>query len=861
LSQAEIPKTYDPKAVEARIYEEWERSGAFEADPDSEKEPYCIVLPPPNVTGALHMGHALNGAIQDTLVRRARMKGYEALWLPGVDHASIGLHNVVERKLMREEGKTRFDIGRERFVELCREFAEESRGQILGQLRKLGASVDWRRLRYTMDDGYVDAVLTAFVELFDQGLVYRGNRITNWCPHDRSAISDLEVNYEEVEGKLYGIRYPFSDGKGPGPDGNPYAQVFSTRPETMLGDVALVVNPDDERYTGLVGRRVTVPFVEREIEVLADEYVNPSFGTGVLKVTPAHDPNDFEIAKRHDLPAVNVLNPDGTINENGAQFEGMSREAARNAIVEGLDEKGLLGEVRPHRYRLGHCDRCGSVVEPWLSEQWWISMQELAAPAIEALKHKEITVHPDSWRRETIRWLENLQDWNVSRQLWWGHRIPVWYGPDGEVVASKESPGEGWEQDPDILDTWFSSGLWPFATLGWPEETEDLRYFYSTSLLSTAREIMYLWVARMIMMGLRFRGDVPFRKVNVHSIVLAEDGTKMSKSKGNTINPLYLFDEYGTDAVRFGLLYQSSTQDFSYSYERAALGRGFVTKLWNMARFVSGYPTEGDSGARGNGARGSASKETSASDRWILSSFNETVREYDRLLEECEFSEAMRVVYDFAWRQFADWYVEISKAAPSKQTTRVLREVFDGTLRLLHPPMPFATEEMYGGLGGEGLLINQEFPRFDPALEDAEAERLLERTRLAVSAVRSFRADSGIDGELAGKAPEGVDLEVFSALAGVRIVEDLDGSARATLPAGDVVVELALSEELRREEVERLRKEISRVEGEVRRAEGKLSNKNFVERAPAAVVASEREKLDRNAGLVETLKTRLDEYL
>jgi valyl-tRNA synthetase len=478
-------------------------------------------------------------------------------------------------------------------------------------------------------------------------------------------------------------------------------------------------------------------------------------------------------------------------------------------------------------------------------------MRELAEPAIEALKDEQITVYPNSWRRETIRWLENLQDWNVSRQLWWGHRIPVWYGPNGEVVAAKESPGEGYEQDKDVLDTWFSSALWPFATLGWPEETEDLEYFYPTSLLSTAREIMYLWVARMIMMGLRFRGGVPFKKVNVHSIVLAEDGTKMSKSKGNTIDPLDLFDEYGTDAVRFGLLYQSSTQDFSYSYERAALGRGFVNKLWNMARFVSGYPTDVPD----------RREEASASDRWILSSFNETVREYDRLLEECEFSEAMRVVYDFAWRQFADWYVEISKAAPSELTPRILREVFEGILRLLHPPLPFATEEMYGILGREELLISQEFPRFDPALKDANAERLLERTRLAVSAVRSFRADSEIDGELTGRAPEGVDLEVFSALSGVRVVEDIDGSERATLPAGDIVVELALSEELRREEVERLRKEISRVEGEVRRAEGKLSNENFVERAPAAVVASEREKLDRNSGLLETLKTRLDEYL
>ena len=851
MSQAEIPKTYDPKAVEARIYEEWEHSGAFEADPNPEREPYCIVLPPPNVTGALHMGHALNGAIQDTLTRRARMKGYEALWLPGVDHASIALQNVVERKILREVGKTKWDVGREKFVELCREFAENSRSQILGQLKRLGASVDWRRLRYTMDEGYVDAVLTAFIDLYESGLIYRGNRITNWCPRDRSAISDLEVNYEEVEGKLYGVRYPFADGRGPGPDGNNYAQVFTTRPETVLGDVALVVNPEDERYKDLIGRLVTVPFVEREIEVIADSYVDPKFGTGVLKVTPAHDPNDFEIGERHGLPPVNVLNPDGTINENGGLFVGMTREEARSALVARLDEEGLLGEVREYRHRVGHCDRCGAVIEPWLSEQWWLSMRELAEPAIEALKNEQITVYPDSWRRETIRWLENLQDWNVSRQLWWGHRIPVWYGSNGEVVAAKESPGEGYEQDKDVLDTWFSSALWPFATLGWPEETKDLEYLYPTSLLSTAREIMYLWVARMIMMGLRFRGDVPFRKVNVHSIVLAEDGTKMSKSKGNTIDPLDLFDEYGTDAVRFGLLYQSSTQDFSYSYERAALGRGFVTKLWNMTRFVSGYPTKVPDGQQ----------EASASDRWILSSFNETVREYDRLLEECEFSEAMRVVYDFAWRQFADWYVEISKAVPSKQTPRVLREVFEGTLRLLHPPMPFATEEMYRVLGGEGMLICQEFPRLDPALEDAEAERLLERTRLAVSAVRSFRADSGIDGELTGRTPEGVDLEVFSALAGVRIAGDLDGSARATLPAGDVLVELALSEELRREEVERLRREIARVEGEVRRAEGKLSNENFVERAPAAVVASEREKLDRNAGLLETLKTRLDEYL
>ncbi|CAN5822767.1 valine--tRNA ligase [soil metagenome] len=845
----QIPKTYDHRAVEDRWYAEWERQGAFEADPNPDREPYCIVMPPPNVTGALHMGHALNGSIQDTLTRRARMKGYEALWLPGLDHASIALHNVVERNLMRDEGKTRFDVGREEFVERCRIFADESRSQILGQIKRLGASVDWRRLRYTMDERYVDAVLEAFIDLFDAGLIYRENRITNWCPHDRSAISDLEVNYEDVAGKLYGLRYPFVDGKGPGPDGEDYAQVFSTRPETMLGDTALVVNPDDERYTGLVGRRVKVPFVEREIEVLADDYVDPSFGTGVLKVTPAHDPNDFEIGKRLGLASVNVMNPDGTINGNGGPFAGMGREEARKAVVQALDEEDLLGDVRDYPHRVGHCDRCGAVIEPWLSEQWWVSMRELAEPAIQALKDKDIIVYPDSWRRETIRWLENIHDWNVSRQLWWGHRIPVWYGPDGEVLASRESPGEGWEQDQDILDTWFSSGLWPFATLGWPEETKDLTYFYPTSLLSTAREIMYLWVARMVMMGLRFKRDVPFENVNVHSIVLAEDGTKMSKSKGNTINPLDLFDRYGTDAVRFGLLYQSSTQDFAYSYERAEMGRAFVTKLWNATRFVLAYP------------EAETSDDLSPSDRWILSEFNRTVKDYDTFLEDCEFSEAMRRIYSFAWNQFADWYIEIAKAAPSKATPRVLREVLSGTLRLLHPVMPFATEEMASVMGEEELLATQRFPGYDPALEDEEADRLLDRTKRAVSAVRSFRAESKVDGELDGLIPEGIEEEVFVALAGVKPVETSDGANRASLPAGDIVVEVQLSDEMRRGEIERLRREISRAEQELRRAEGKLANEKFIQNAPERVVAGEREKLDVNARMLETLSRRLDEYL
>ncbi|MDX5894234.1 valine--tRNA ligase [Rubrobacter radiotolerans] len=844
---SEIPKTYNPEGVEGRLYREWEEAGLFDADPDPEREPYCIVVPPPNVTGALHMGHALNNTIQDTLVRRARMKGFEALWLPGMDHASIALQNVVERKLQREEGKTRFDVGREAFLEKCQEFADESRKTILSQMRRMGASLDWRRLRFTMDEGYVEAVNEAFIRLYDEGLIYKGNRITNWCPKDRSAISDLEVNYESADGKLYGLRYRFSDGKGPGPDGESFAEVFSTRPETMLGDVALVVNPDDERYTELVGRRVTVPFVEREIEVFADSYVDPEFGNGVLKVTPAHDPNDFEIGERMGLEPVNVLNPDGTINENGARFAGMSREEARKAVVAALDSEGLLGEVRDHTFRIGKCDRCGTVIEPWLSEQWWVSMKPLAERAIESLERGEITVYPDSWRRETVRWLSNIHDWNVSRQLWWGHRIPVWYGPNGETVASKESPGEGYEQDPDILDTWFSSGLWPFATLGWPEETPDLDYFYPTSLLSTAREIMYLWVARMIMNGLHFRGEVPFRKVNVHSIVLAEDGTKMSKSKGNTIDPLDLFDEYGTDAVRFGLLYQSSTQDFAYSYERAQMGRAFVTKLWNAMRFIATGVFEGDG-------------EASVSDRWIESAFNRCARDYDALLEECEFSEAMRRVYDFAWHEFADWYIEIAKTSPSSETSDVLRRVFIGILKLLHPVMPFATEEMARTLGASEYLMRQPMPVYDPALDDAEAERVLAATKAAVGAVRAFRNEANVSGELEGLLPDGVEADVFSKLAGVRVVERI-GASRAALPAGDAVVEVALSEELRRGEISRLEKEVSRVAGEVSRAEKKLANEKFVERAPEPVVAAEREKLRANTALLETLRTRLEEYL
>ena len=862
MSRTEIPKTYNPGSVETRIYEEWERAGAFDADPNPEKPPYCIVVPPSNVTGALHMGHALNGSIQDTLIRRARMKGFEALWLPGVDHASIAVQNVVERKLLREEGKSRFDLGREEFVERCREFALKTREQILSQYRRLGASLDWRRLRYTMDDEYVDAVLTAFIRLYEEGLIYRGNRITNWCPHDRSAISDLEVNYEDIDGKLYGIRYPFVDGKGPGSDGEDFVQVFSTRPETMLGDVALVVHPDDERHKDLVGRRVEVPFVEREVEVFADDYVDPNFGTGILKVTPAHDPNDFEIGERLGLAPVNIMNADGTINENGGPFTGLSREEARKAVVGRLEERELLGPVRDYRFRIGTCDRCGTVIEPWLSEQWWCSMKPLAEPGVEVLREGGIKVYPDSWRRETMRWLENIRDWNVSRQLWWGQRIPVWYGPDSEVVASKESPGEDFEQDPDVFDTWFSSSLWPIATLGWPnEDAGDLHYFYPTSLLSTAREIMYLWVARMIMTGLRYRGRGAFQedKRPLHRARVRRWHQDEQAPKGN-VDRSRSTSSTSTARTRSasGCLYQSSTQDFPLlPRPRRPWAEAFVTKLWNAMRFVASFLE----------LRTRIVKMASRRSSLSIGSLDPLFIRPSQPATTIRLARRVRVLRGNAP------HLRLRLA----RVRRLVHRDSEGCALARHaactegglhwntpapaPVMPFATEEMARILGQDELLIRQRFPELDPSLEDDRAERTLERTRRAISAVRAFRGESRLDGELEGRVPEGVDQDVYVTLAGVKPLQDLDGSHKATLPAGDIVVEVSLTEELRQGEISRLRKEMDRVEGEVKRARGKLANEKFVERAPVEVVEGEREKLDVNTRMLETLSQRLGEYL
>lgn len=845
----EMPRAYAPTEIEPRVYERWLAADVFAPDgqgtrADLSRQPFVIIQPPPNVTGALHLGHAARATVEDLMARRARMQGRPTLWLPGLDHASIAAQFVLDG-ILATEGLSREKVGREAYLERMWRFMDETREVMTRQHRRLGVSVDWSRLRFTMDEVSAKAVSTSFKQLYDDGLAYRGEQLINWCPGCRTSLSDLEVVATPEAGTLWSVRYHLVPRDGAEEDS---ITVATTRPETILGDTAVAVHPDDERFSAFVGRQAVIPFVDRIVPVIADEMVDRAFGTGAVKITPAHDQVDFETAQRHSLPILDVMDDAAVINEHGGPFAGLSREEARTRILHALEAAGDVVAAVPHEMVIGRCQRSDDIVEPRIKTQWFIKVKPMAERAMAAVREGRTRIVPARYEKVFFDWMENIRDWNVSRQLWWGHRIPVWYGPDGEVVASKESPGEGFEQDTDILDTWFSSGLWPFATLGWPEENEDIEYFYPTSLLSTAREIMYLWVARMIMNGIKFRGEVPFRKINVHSIVLAEDGTKMSKSKGNTINPLDLLDEYGTDAVRFGLLYQSSTQDFAYSYERASMGRAFVTKLWNAMRFIMSGNFEGEGGL-------------SVSDRWILAGFNRLARDYDTLLEECEFSEAMRRVYDFAWHEFADWYIEIAKTAPSSETPKILREVFLGVVKLLHPVMPFATEEMARTLGEEKYLVRQSLPIYDATLEDTDAERMLDRTKRAVSAVRAFRAEAKVDGELEGRAPEGVELSVFATLARVKLVDEVDDSRRATLPAGDdVVVEVALTEEMRRGEISRLDKEISRVGGEVSRAEKKLGNEKFVERAPAEVVAAERGKLEANTKLLATLRERLDEY-
>ncbi|HEX2241098.1 MAG TPA: valine--tRNA ligase, partial [Actinomycetota bacterium] len=736
----ELVTAYQPADIEKRWYAFWESQGVFEATPGSEKNPFVIVLPPPNVTGSLHIGHAFEHTLQDAFIRRARMMGFETLWLPGTDHAGIATQNVVERELAKE-GLTRHDLGRDAFVERVWEWKATYGGRITEQMRRLGASCDWSRERFTMDEGLSRAVRTVFVRWFDDGLIYRGLRIINWCPRCGTALSDIEVEHEDVEGELVTFRYELADGSGS-------ISVATTRVETMLGDTGIFVHPDDDRYRDLVGKKVRHPFFpERDMPIVADPGVDPEFGTGAVKGTPAHDPLDFEMGERQGLEKVNILTGTAQINENGGQFQGLDRYAARASVLKELQKLDLVEAIeRPYIHAVGHCYRCHTEVEPWLSEQWFVKMKPLAEPAAEVVREGRIRMEPERFKKSYLDWMDNIRDWCISRQIWWGHRIPVWYcGDCGATFASLEDPHEcpkcsskSLTQDPDVLDTWFSSQLWPFSTLGWPDETEDLSYFYPTTLMTPGYEILYLWVARMIASGLYFMGDVPFKEVYVHGIVRDFQGKKMSKSLGNVIDPLDMVEAYGADALRFSLASGAVPgNDTNVSEDRIEGARNFANKLWNAARYV--LLTIGDTRPSQVG------DSLGLTDRWILSRLDHTVIEIEDYLGEYNWAEALRVLYRFVWSEFCDWYIELSKLSPDEGATRaVLVEVLDGILRLLHPVMPFITEELWSKVRPDaGSIMVAPWPQA-VGRRDTDSESVMERFQDLVGSLRRLKVDHGI---------------------------------------------------------------------------------------------------------------------
>ena len=863
-----LPKAYEPAEVEPRLYSWWESSGFFHAEPDDPGEPFCIVIPLPNVTGSLHVGHALDHTLQDALIRHARMSGRNALWQPGTDHAGIATQNVVERQLA-SEGQSRHELGRDAFVERVWAWKEQSGGVILRQMRRLGAGPDWDREAFTLDEQRSRAVRQAFVSLYNDGLIYRGNRLINWCPRCMTALSDIEVEHSDEAGELTYIRYP-STGGGPG------VVVATTRPETMLGDTAVAVHPDDERYRDLVGRTVRLPLSDREIPVVADDGVDPEFGTGVVKVTPAHDPNDYEIARRHDLPAIDVMNDDASINSSGGCYEGLDRLTARSRVTEDLRALGLVVKIEPHTRPVGHCSRCKTIVEPRLSDQWFVKVRPLAEKAIEAVRDGRTRFVPERNEKIFLDWLENLHDWCISRQIWWGHRIPAWYDEDGGVHVLLEDPpcDSGLRQDPDVLDTWFSSALWPFSTQGWPDDTPALRTWYPGSVLVTGYDINTFWVSRMMMMGLRLMGDVPFRVVLNHGLVRDEHGKKMSKSFGNVIDPLGLMDAYGADALRFALVRASTPgQDVPLAEEWVEGARRFANKLWNAARFVLMRV--------GNATPAAGLPEPDAlrlEDRWILSRLDVVTRAVNDAFGSYDLSQAGRALYRFVWDEYCDWYLELAKLRDDEACARVLVTVLDVALRLLHPITPFVTEEIWRKMhraGDQPTIMCAPWPRPADGLRDEAAEASFDALREAVSALRRFRADHSL-------APA-ARLQVVAVAGGAQrpvLEAGLDGIARLAGvgewtfgpqpprngPVGKIVVSgaelfIPLSGVIDlAEERARLRKELDRAVTERDRAAIKLANPQFVERAPTPVVEGMRTKLAESERLVSQLDAQLREF-
>ena len=870
-----IAKTYDPKEFEERIYKMWEEGKYFTPKVDKDKKSYTIVMPPPNITGKLHLGHALDNSMQDFLIRVKRMQGYSALWLPGQDHASIATEVKVENELLKT-GLKKKEMGREAFLEKVWDWSEEYRGRIREQLKKLGSSADFTRESFTMDENLNKAVRAVFVKLYEEGLIYKGNRIVNWCPKCMTALSDAEIEYEEHNGHFWHIKYPLVDSEE-------YLEIATTRPETMLGDTAVAVNPNDERYKHLIGKKLMLPIVNREIPIVADDYVDVEFGTGAVKITPAHDPNDYEVGKRHDLEEIIVMNENGTINELGGKYSGMDRYEARKAIVEDLKNEGFLVKIKEHVHNVSCHDRCNTVIEPMISKQWYVKMKELAKPAIEVVKDKKIKFVPERFDKTYFNWMENIQDWCISRQLWWGHRIPVWYCKDcGETIVSMEEPkqctkcsSKNLVQDEDVLDTWFSSALWPFSTLGWPDKTEDLEYFYPTDVLVTGYDIIFFWVARMIFSGLHNMNDIPFKTVLIHGIVRDSEGKKMSKSLGNGVDPLEVIDKYGADALRFMLITGNAPgNDIRYYEERVESARNFANKIWNASRYVM-MNLDKDLMEKYKDC-----KDYNIADKWILSRLNEVIKEVTDNVEKYELGIASQKIYDFMWNEFCDWYIELSKPVLYGEdekakgvTFNVLFNVLTSGLKLLHPIMPFITEEIFINIQEEEKTITtSKWPEYKEELKDEAVEMKMNHVIEAIKAIRNVRTEMNVPPSRKAKtmiyALDGInafkDGEVyFEKLASASEVEFLnskeeapENAVSAVTKGAEIYIPLLDLVDLEKE-IERLNKEKEKLEKEIERVNKKLSNENFVKKAPEAVVNEEKEKGKKYEEMLEAVLERI----
>ncbi len=875
----ELAKTYDPKSIEDRLYQKWEQNKYFHAHADRSRRPFTIVMPPPNITGQLHMGHALDNTMQDILIRYKRMQGYNALWQPGTDHASISTEVKVIESL-KEQGIDKKDLGREGFLEKVWEWREEYGSRIIKQLKKMGSSADWDRERFTMDEGCSEAVQEVFIKLYEKGLIYKGSRIVNWCPVCKTSISDAEVEHEEQDGFFWHINYPVKGEEGR------FVEIATTRPETLLGDTAVAVNPEDGRYQDLIGKTLILPLVGREIPVVADYYVDKEFGTGCVKITPAHDPNDFEVGKRHNLPEINVLNDDATINQNGGKYEGMDRYEARKQMVEDLKEQGLLVKVVPHSHNVGTHDRCNTTVEPMVKQQWFVKMDELIKPAIQAVKDKEITLLPERMEKIYFNWTDNIRDWCISRQLWWGHRIPAYYCAEcGEFVVARENPGKcpkcgcaHMEQDEDTLDTWFSSALWPFSTLGWPQETEDLDYFYPNDVLVTGYDIIFFWVIRMIFSGYEHMGQKPFHTVLFHGLIRDSQGRKMSKSLGNGIDPLEVIDKYGADALRLTLIIGNAPgNDMRFYWERVEASRNFANKIWNASRFIMMNLEEGTLEAPERSA-------LAIEDRWILSKANTLAADVTENMDKFELGIAVQKVYDFIWDEFCDWYIEISKArtfrreedpASAGVAMWTLKTVLIQALKLLHPFMPFVTEEIFCTLqDGEPTIMLSEWPTYREEFHFPEAEEAVEHVKDLVKGVRNIRTDMEVPPSRKAKVfivTEDVELrdtfeemkESYRLLAGaseIQVQADKEGigedAVSVVIPSAVLYLPLEDLVDFEKER-ERLEKEKSRLEKELARSRGMLSNEKFLSKAPESKVQEEKEKLAKYEQMMAQVEERL----